>query len=67
MLTQALRNYHIPQIADVPNTEVYFADTYDSVGPLGTKSMSEAPYNPVAPALEVPSEMPSAPACTNCR
>ncbi|MFH5232543.1 molybdopterin-dependent oxidoreductase [Antrihabitans spumae] len=47
----ALRNYHIPQLADVPRTEVYFADTHDSLGPLGAKSMSESPYNPVAPAL----------------
>ena len=45
------RNYHIPQFADLPLTEVYFADTVDSLGPLGAKSMSEAPYNPVAPAL----------------
>ena len=28
-----------------------FADTHDELGPLGAKSMSEAPYNPVAPAL----------------
>ncbi|MDT5337356.1 MAG: hypothetical protein QOD90_2861, partial [Mycobacterium sp.] len=49
--TDALRNYHIPQIADVPPTEVYFADTEDALGPLGAKSMSEAPYNPVAPAV----------------
>jgi len=49
--TNALRNYHIPQIADVPLTEVYFADTEDSLGPLGAKSMSEAPYNPVIPAV----------------
>lgn len=49
--TDALRNYHIPQIADVPKTEVYFADTYDEFGPFGAKSMSESPYNPVAPAL----------------
>lgn len=49
--TRALRNYHIPQFADVPVTEVYFADTNDPLGPLGAKSMSEAPYNPVAPAL----------------
>lgn len=49
--TQTLRNYHIPQLADVPVTEVYFADTYDDLGPLGAKSMSESPYNPVAPAL----------------
>jgi putative selenate reductase molybdopterin-binding subunit len=46
-----LRNYHIPQLADVPITEVYFADTHDKFGPLGAKSMSESPYNPVAPAL----------------
>jgi CO/xanthine dehydrogenase Mo-binding subunit len=49
--TDALRNYHIPQIVDVPPTEVYFADTEDALGPLGAKSMSEAPYNPVAPAV----------------
>ena len=46
-----LRNYHLPQIADVPTTELYFADTTDLLGPLGAKSMSEAPFNPVAPAL----------------
>ncbi|WP_064255878.1 molybdopterin-dependent oxidoreductase [Rhodococcus sp. D-6] len=49
--TDVLRNYHIPQFADVPRTEVYFADTYDELGPMGAKSMSEAPFNPVAPAL----------------
>lgn len=49
--TTILRNYHIPQMADVPETEVYFADTADELGPFGAKSMSEAPYNPVAPAL----------------
>lgn len=49
--TTALRNYHIPRLVDVPDTEVYFADTYDTFGPLGAKSMSESPYNPVAPAL----------------
>ncbi|MEV0298039.1 molybdopterin cofactor-binding domain-containing protein [Nocardia sp. NPDC050710] len=49
--TTTLRHYHIPQFADVPRTEVYFADTSDDLGPLGAKSMSESPYNPVAPAL----------------
>jgi putative selenate reductase molybdopterin-binding subunit len=49
--TQVLRNYHIPQLADVPVTEVYFADTVDELGPMGAKSMSESPYNPVAAAL----------------
>jgi putative selenate reductase molybdopterin-binding subunit len=49
--TTAFRNYHVPQFADIPETEVYFAATHDGMGPLGAKSMSEAPYNPVAPAL----------------
>ena len=51
VLNPEIRNYHVPQFADVPDTEVYFADTVDALGPLGAKSMSEAPYNPVAPAL----------------
>ena len=45
------RDYHLPSFADVPRTEVFFADTSDTVGPLGAKSMSESPYNPVAAAL----------------
>ncbi len=49
--TASLRDYRVPQIGDVPPTEVLFADTYDVLGPRGAKSMSEAPYNPVAPAL----------------
>jgi len=49
--TAAFRNYRVPQFADIPITEVLFADTVDETGPLGAKSMSEAPYNPVAPAL----------------
>jgi CO/xanthine dehydrogenase Mo-binding subunit len=47
----SFRNYHIPAFADVPRTEVLFADTYDRLGPAGAKSMSESPYNPVASAL----------------
>jgi putative selenate reductase molybdopterin-binding subunit len=45
------RDYHLPSFADIPRTEVYFADTSDSIGPMGAKSMSESPYNPVAAAL----------------
>ena len=45
------RGYHIPAFADIPVTEVYFARTCDTIGPLGAKSMSESPYNPVAAAL----------------
>lgn len=47
----SFRGYHIPAFADVPRTEVFFARTHDSIGPLGAKSMSESPYNPVAAAL----------------
>jgi putative selenate reductase molybdopterin-binding subunit len=45
------RDYHLPSFADVPRTEVFFAETSDTVGPMGAKSMSESPYNPVAAAL----------------
>ncbi|KJL47868.1 Xanthine dehydrogenase molybdenum-binding subunit [Microbacterium hydrocarbonoxydans] len=46
-----LRQYHVPTFADVPRSEISFAKTSDVLGPLGAKSMSESPFNPVAPAL----------------
>jgi putative selenate reductase molybdopterin-binding subunit len=49
--TAAFRRYHLPAFADVPRTEVHFMETADAIGPLGAKSMSESPFNPVAPAL----------------
>ena len=49
--TAGFRQYHLPTFADVPRTEVLFADTDDAIGPLGAKSMSESPFNPVAPAI----------------
>jgi CO/xanthine dehydrogenase Mo-binding subunit len=51
MLNPAVRNYRIPAFADVPRSEVYFADTYDTIGPLGAKSQGECAINPVAPAI----------------
>src|SRR5207248_8730906 len=52
VITRTLRNYHVPVMADAPVTEVFFADTHDSVvGPHGAKSMSESPFTAVAPAL----------------
>jgi putative selenate reductase molybdopterin-binding subunit len=47
----SFRDYHLPSFADIPRTEVFFADTRDALGPMGAKSMSESPYNPVAAAL----------------
>ena len=51
VINPVFRTYRVPQMADIPTTEVYFADTSDDLGPFGAKSMSESPYNPVAPAL----------------
>ncbi|MDH6120455.1 molybdopterin-dependent oxidoreductase [Kitasatospora sp. GAS204B] len=49
--TAAFRRYRLPAYADVPRTEVHFSETSDSIGPLGAKSMSESPFNPVPPAF----------------
>lgn len=51
VLTTTFRGYHLPTYADVPETEVIFVSTDDRLGPMGAKSMSESPFNPVAPAL----------------
>jgi CO/xanthine dehydrogenase Mo-binding subunit len=51
IVNPALRNYRIPAFADVPPSEVFFADTYDTIGPLGAKSQGECAINPVAPAI----------------
>jgi CO/xanthine dehydrogenase Mo-binding subunit/aerobic-type carbon monoxide dehydrogenase small subunit (CoxS/CutS family) len=51
MVNPTLRNYRIPAFADVPPSEVYFAETVDAIGPLGAKSQGECSINPVAPAI----------------
>ncbi|MBR0715046.1 molybdopterin cofactor-binding domain-containing protein [Bradyrhizobium liaoningense] len=51
VINAKFRDYHLPSFADVPRTEVFFAETSDAIGPMGAKSMSESPYNPVAAAL----------------
>jgi putative selenate reductase molybdopterin-binding subunit len=51
VINPTIRNYHLPQFGDVPRTEVFFADTSDSIGPFGAKSMSESPYNPINAAM----------------
>ena len=51
VINPQIRNYHLPSFADIPRTEVFFADTVDSIGPMGAKSMSESPYNPIAAAM----------------
>ncbi|MHA3702870.1 molybdopterin-dependent oxidoreductase [Jatrophihabitans sp. YIM 134969] len=49
--TPVFRTYRMPQMIDIPDTEVYFASTADTLGPFGAKSMSESPYNPVVAAM----------------
>ncbi|ANY08961.1 molybdopterin-dependent oxidoreductase [Pseudonocardia sp. HH130630-07] len=51
LLNPVFRTYRVPQMADVGPVEVLFATTSDELGAFGAKSMSEAPYNPVAPAV----------------
>ncbi|WP_147102770.1 molybdopterin cofactor-binding domain-containing protein [Nesterenkonia populi] len=51
MVTDILRQYHLPKMADLPLTEVHFVEATDPIGPLGAKSMSESPCIPVPAAL----------------
>src|SRR5262249_20119755 len=51
VVNPTFRNYRIPAFADVPRSEIFFADTYDRYGPLGAKPLGEAPIIPIAPAL----------------
>jgi CO/xanthine dehydrogenase Mo-binding subunit len=51
MVNPSLRNYRIPAFADVPPSEVFFADTHDRIGPLGAKAQGECAINPIAPAI----------------
>jgi putative selenate reductase molybdopterin-binding subunit len=51
VINPTLRNYRIPAMADAPETDVFFADTYDVIGPLGSKSIAENTNCPVPPAI----------------
>jgi CO/xanthine dehydrogenase Mo-binding subunit/aerobic-type carbon monoxide dehydrogenase small subunit (CoxS/CutS family) len=51
IVNPTFRNYRIPAFADIPRSEIYFADTHDRYGPLGAKPIGEAPIIPVSAAL----------------
>jgi CO/xanthine dehydrogenase Mo-binding subunit/aerobic-type carbon monoxide dehydrogenase small subunit (CoxS/CutS family) len=51
VINPTLRNYRIPALADAPETEVFFAETHDKIGPLGAKSIAENTNCPVPPAI----------------
>jgi putative selenate reductase molybdopterin-binding subunit len=51
VVNPSLRNYRIPAFADLPRSDVFFADTYDTLGTLGAKSQGECAINPVVPAI----------------
>jgi len=43
------RDYHLPQFADIPRTEVFFADTSDTIGPMGAEIDEREPVQPGRP------------------
>ncbi|MBV8193688.1 MAG: molybdopterin-dependent oxidoreductase [Alphaproteobacteria bacterium] len=51
MVNPQLRNCRVPAFADTPHTDIFFADTIDTIGPMGAKSQGECGVNPVAPAV----------------
>jgi putative selenate reductase molybdopterin-binding subunit len=51
VVNPSLRNYRIPAFADLPRSDVFFADTYDTLGTLGAKSQGECAINPIVPAI----------------
>lgn len=51
VLNPGLRMYRIPNFADVPPIQVFFADDEDTVGAFGAKSCAESPIDPVSPAI----------------
>ncbi|HEY2873244.1 MAG TPA: molybdopterin-dependent oxidoreductase [Reyranella sp.] len=51
MVNAQLRNCRVPAFADTPHTDIFFANTVDTIGPLGAKSQGECGINPVAPAV----------------
>ena len=51
VVNPTFRNYRIPAFADIPRSELFFAETHDRYGPLGAKPIGEAPVIPVAPAM----------------
>ena len=51
VVNPTFRNYRIPAFADIPRSEIFFADTHDRYGPLGAKPVGEAPIIPVSAAM----------------
>ena len=51
MVNPQSRNCRIPTFADTPHADIFFTDTVDRIGPLGTKSQGECGINPMVPAV----------------
>ena len=51
MVNPALRDYRIPAFADVPRSELYFADTYDRSGRWARRPRASARSMPSPPRL----------------
>ena len=63
MLNPALRDYRIPAFADVPRSEIYFADTYDKSGHSAPRRKANAPS--IAWRRRSPTPWPTPPACAS--
>lgn len=50
-LNADLQRYHVARACDIPNIDILFLEKPDENGPFGAKSIGEACYVPVAPAL----------------
>ncbi|MCF7935893.1 MAG: xanthine dehydrogenase family protein molybdopterin-binding subunit [Synergistales bacterium] len=50
-LNANLADYKMLTSLDMPDVEMYIADTYEPTGPLGSKGIGEGVTNPVAPAV----------------
>ena len=50
-LNADLQRYHVARACDLPNIDTLFIEKPDEEGPFGAKSIGEACYVPVAPAL----------------
>ena len=46
VINPKFRDYHLPSFADVPRTEVFFADTCDTLGPIGRQVDEREPLQP---------------------
>jgi len=63
MMNPALRDYRIPTFADVPRSEIYFADTYDKVDRWARRRKANA--GSIRSRRRLPMRWPTRQACAS--